>query len=102
MGQTEETGPTLSENLAEIISKVLKKIMPVDKLKALLDKYPRPDNISPLISPTVNNSIWQKLKHETRKADIRLGQIQDNVVKTVTATVKVVEKLSNLKGKLTD
>ena len=98
----EETGPAIPENLAEIVTKMLQKRLPEDKQKDLLNLLPRPENVPMLVAPRVNNSIWLKMKHESRKNDIKTSQIQEKVTKALVANVRVVEKLSQLRSKMTD
>ena len=87
MCQEEKTGPAVPDNLATMVTNMLKKKLPEDRMKDLLDKYPRPSNIDLLAPPRVNNSIWLKLKHETKKQDLKSSQLQEKITKALTANV---------------
>ena len=58
------------------------------KLKEKLAKYNRPDNCEKLTVPKVNPEIWNKLKHITRSADLRLANMQKVLVKVGSVVAK--------------
>ena len=97
----EETGPAIPQNLADIVTKMLQKRVSDDKQKEILN-LPRPENVPLLVAPRVNNAIWLKINHDTRKTDIKTSHLQEKVAKTIISNVLVTEKLSQLRGKMTD
>ena len=54
---SEKTSPSLRKCLAPIFNNLLAEKMGDKKLKAKLDKYPRPENVKGLRTPKVNPSI---------------------------------------------
>ena len=58
---SEKTSPLLCAGLAAIFNNLLSEKMGEEKLKAKLDKYPRPENVKGLRTPKVNPSIWSQL-----------------------------------------
>lgn len=50
----EKTSPAFREGLAAIFNNLLSEKMGEEKLKAKLDKYPRPENVKGLQTPKVN------------------------------------------------
>ena len=56
-------------------------------------KYNRLDNFEKLTLPEVNPEIWNKLKHVTRSADLRLANMQKILVKVGSAVAKSTDTL---------
>ena len=100
LGMPEKTGPAVTENLASLVTKMLKTKIPEERSKTLLEKFVRPENIPLLVNPRVNQHIWMKLKQNTRKGDLRLTHIGDKVVKTLVALTTIVERLNALKDQV--
>ena len=63
------------------------------KLKEKLAKYNRPDNCEKLTVPKVNPEIWNKLKHGTKSAVLRLANMQKVLVKVGSAVAKATDTL---------
>ena len=51
-------------------------------------------------STKVNHLIWDKLKSDTRSADIKLQRVQSNLVKGLVPVVSVTEKLVKARDKI--
>ena len=68
---SEKPSPPLREGLAAIFNNLLSEKMGDEKLKAKLDKYPRPENFKGLRTPKVNPSIWSQLSTSMKTQDVR-------------------------------
>ena len=51
----------------------------------MLHAHKKPENCSELFVPRVNSEIWQKMRPYQRKADIKLSNLQDTLIKGVSA-----------------
>ena len=81
------------QKLADIVNKRWGSKLEDAKLKEKLAKYNRPDNCEKLTVPKVNPEIWNKLKHVTRSADLRLANMQKVLVKVGSAVAKSTDTL---------
>ena len=77
---SEKTSPPLRENLAAIFNNLLSEKMGDEKLKAKLDKYPRPENVKELRTPKVNPSIWSQLSTTMKAQDVRSQKVQNTLI----------------------
>ena len=68
------------------------------RLKEKLAKYNRPDNCEKLTVSKVNPEIWNKLKHVTRSADLRLANMRKILVKVGSAVAKSTDILLALRA----
>ena len=89
----EQTDPKVAQKLADIVNKRWGSKLEDAKLKEKLAKYNRPDNCEKLTVPKVNPEIWNKLKHVTRSADLRLANMQKVLVKVGSAVAKSTDRL---------
>ena len=89
----EQTDPKVAQKLADIVNKRWGSKLEKAKLKEKLAKYNRPDNCEKLTVPKVNPEIWNKLKHVTRSADLRLANMQKVLVKVGSAVAKSTDTL---------
>ena len=80
-------------NKAGIVNKRWGSKLEEAKLKEKLAKYNRPDNCEKLNVPKVNPEIWNKLKHVTRSAELRLANMQKILVKVVSTVAKSTDTL---------
>ncbi|XP_028517175.1 uncharacterized protein LOC114575812 [Exaiptasia diaphana] len=64
------------------------------------NRYNRPENCDCLETTKVNHLIWDKLKSETRSADIKLQRVQTNLVKGVIPIVSLIQELVNARDKI--
>ena len=89
----EQTAPKVAQKLADIVNKRWGSKLEEAKLKEKLAKYNRPDNCEKLTVPKVNPEIWNKLKHGTKSADLRLANMQKVLVKVGSAVAKATDTL---------
>ena len=68
---SEKSSPPLHEGLAAIFNNLLSEKIKDEKLKAKLDKYPRPEDVKGLRTPKVNPSIWSQLPTTIKAQDVR-------------------------------
>ena len=61
--------------LAKIITSKLTEIL------TYLSKYKRPQDCEKMYSPNVNAKIWHKMKPFAKKADIKMANLQDTLLK---------------------
>jgi hypothetical protein len=81
----EATGPPISDKLAKIINSKLTEDFDTPKLKETLSKYKRPQNCEAMYVPKVNTEIWQKMKPFAKKADIKMANLQDTLLKGLSS-----------------
>ena len=76
-----------------------------EKLKAKLDKYPRPENVKGLRTPKVNPSIWSQLSTSMKTQDVRSQKGQNTLIGAISAMTKAANlalgKYSNDKELIT-
>ena len=89
----EQTDLKVAQKLADIVNKRWGSKLEEAKLKEKLAKYNRPDNCEKLTVPKVNPEIWNKLKHGTKSADLRLANMQKVLVKVGSAVAKATDTL---------
>ena len=88
---SEKTSPPLREGLAAIFNNLLSEKMGEEKLKAKLEKYPRPENVQGLRTPKVNPSIWSQLSTAMKAQDVRSQKGQNNLIGAITAMTKAAD-----------
>ena len=81
----EVVGAKINQRLANIASN--------DKLKALLAKHAKPKNCPDITTVRVNPEIWDQMNNFTRKADLRVSNIQQALQKATFGILKVCDKL---------
>ena len=89
----ELVGAKINQRLANIASKRWGITLPNDKLKALLAKHARPENCPDITMVRVNPEIWDQMNNFRRKADLRVGNIQQALQKATFGMLKVCDKL---------
>lgn len=94
----EQTDPKVAQKLADIVNKRWGSKLEDAKLKEKLAKYNRPYNCEKLTLPKVNPEIWNKLKHVTRSADLRLTNMQKVLVKVGSAVTKSTDLLLGIRA----
>ena len=90
----EQTDLKVAQKLAEIVNKRWGSKLQEAKLKETLAKYNRPDNCEKLTVPKVNPEIWNKLKHGTKSADLRLANMQ-KVLTHCWPSVQILRRLQH-------
>lgn len=93
----DNTGPDIDKELAAIVNGSMTKALPEDKLKTLLDKYPRSQNCESVIVPKVNPEVWTKLTSNVRSNDIKIQKVEKFLCKAVTSLGIMADKLLKTK-----
>ena len=83
--EQEDTGPPISQKLADIINKRWSEKVGEHKLHEKRDKYPRPTNCERVIVPRVNPEIWARIDHYAKQLDLQVSSIHTNLVKVTDA-----------------
>jgi hypothetical protein len=96
----DDTGPNVSEKLADIVNKRWAEKLDDSKFKSKLEKYNRPANCTRLLVPKVNPEIWANLNHNTKSADLRIVNFQKTLTKAGSALTKMTDSLLELRTKL--
>ena len=87
----EETSPPLRKALAAIFNNLLSEKMGDEKLKAKLDKYPRPENVKSLQNPKVNPSIWSQVLTAMKAQDVRSQKGHNTLIGTIAVMTKAAD-----------
>jgi hypothetical protein len=95
----DDTGPNVSEKLADIVNKRWAEKLDDSKFKSKLEKYNRPANCTRLLVPKVNLEIWANLNHNTKSADLRIVKFQKTLTKAGSALTKMTDSLLELRTK---
>ena len=96
--EDEPTGPNIQQNLANIAMKRWEISLSSDKLKGLLAKHLKPGNCPELLVPKVNPEIWSQLENYRRKADLRLGNLQQTLQKATFGILNSCHQLVSEHG----
>ena len=86
---TDKVGDDIPEPLANLLSSMLTKKMDEAGLVKQAELYPRPSNLPPLVTPTVNVEIWDQIQKSTRSRDIKMHKGQNSTVKGLSALTKL-------------
>ena len=92
-GHLHETGPPISEHLANVVAKKITTDYDLDQRKEILSKYKTPQNCDELYVPRINPEIWEKSKLFARRKDIKVSVLQDILVKVTSAISLVTDDL---------
>ena len=98
---TDKVGDDIPEPLANLLSSMLTKRMDEAGLVKKAELYPRPSNLPPLVTPTVNVEIWDQIQKGTRSRDIKMQKGQNSTVKGLSALTKLAGVLLEAKNKKT-
>ena len=96
----EKSSPSVSNQLAVLVNGVIRANVPDEVQTQRINAYNRPENCDSLITVKVNPLIWEKLRSETRSADIKLQEVQTLIVKSVIPTVQTIEALKKAKDQV--
>ncbi len=96
------SGPAVQAKLANITEKMIEVRFSEDRMKNVLDKIVRPKNIKNVGPPRVNASIWQRIKLDTKKQDVKFVKVTEKICKSIISSVLIAEKLQKIKEKVTD
>ena len=94
--KSDQSGPPVKQELADLVSHMIKEGIIDDTLADKIKKYPRPQNCEALSKVTVNKLIWEKMTPSARSQDVKLQKVQTNLIAGVSAVVKSVDKLLDL------
>ena len=97
LDDSEDTSEAIDGELAEIANKRWGKKLGPDKLKEKLGKYKRPANCTTLTPIRINNEIWTRLNTRKKTADLKVGNIQQCILKVAYANLQMASKLLQLK-----
>ena len=92
----EDTGPPISQKLADIINKRWSEKLGDHKLNEKREKYHRPTNCERVTVPRVNPEIWARIDHNAKQLDLRATAIQTNLVKVGAILAQSTDKLLSL------
>ena len=92
-GHLDETGPPISEHLANMVAKKITTDYDLDQRKEILRKYKTQQNCDELYEPRINPEIWEKLKPFARNKDIKVSVLQNILVKVTSAISLVTDDL---------
>ncbi|PFX19912.1 Pro-Pol polyprotein [Stylophora pistillata] len=96
----QKKAPAINEQIAKIVHGLLREKLTDKVLTATQNRYNTPENYECLTSTKVNHLIWDKLKPDTRCADIKLQRVQSNLVKGLIPVVSMAEKLVQAQDKI--
>lgn len=84
---SDDAGPAISDKLAKITDKNFVSDLEIEKLKSIIKKYKRPENCEQLYVPKVNPEIWYKIPGHARKKDIKIANLQDTLLTSISAVM---------------
>lgn len=96
----QKKAPAINEQIAKIVPGLMREKLTDEVLTATQNRYNTPENWECLTSTKVNHLIWDKLKPDTRSADIKLQRVQSNLVKGLIPVVSMAEKLVRVRDKI--
>ena len=91
-----KVGSPLDEDLADFLHKSVTSAPDRDFLMDTKEQFLRPENCPTLVVPRVNDKVWEKTKMPIRQLDLKLQDIQSNMVSSVYAMSSVVSQLKKL------
>ena len=92
----ENFGPKVTQNLADLALKRWGKKLPQEKLKALLAQHEVPENCAKMVVPKVNSEIWSQLNTRRKTHDLRLNNMQKNLLRATSAVLSMCDKVLSL------
>ena len=99
---SEKTGDSVNEDLAKILSSLLKDKIPEEKVQEKINKYPRPANVEGLQTPRINPLIWSQLPAPVRTQDSKSQKLQNALLASIVSTTKAVDLLLKHKSGMSD
>ena len=89
----DKCSPNVADKLAGIVNNAIQTNLNAEKLKAMIDKYPRPENCHDLRVPEVNSEIWSKLNRGTKSAELQMQKMQGIVLRAMVPLIQVMDDL---------
>jgi hypothetical protein len=81
-------GDDIDSGIASSLQYLLNTKLPEKPLKDILEKYETPANAKNLCVPKVNTQIWDSLRPHSRNNDLKLQNVENLMVKGITAFTK--------------
>jgi hypothetical protein len=100
LGNNEDVGPALPENLAVLLTKLMKTTVPTERHKTMFKEIKTQKNVPMLKCPRVNAEIWSNLNQNSQKQDFRLAVTQTKIAKMLTLSAELTAGLTELRLKL--
>lgn len=102
--QDTDVSSDINSKIADIVNDSVSKKLAGEKVKGLLEKYPRPKNCNSQV-PKINPEIWAKLSGPSKSRDIRMQKAQKYLEKAVMSLACLADnvlsaKLNNTPGKI--
>ena len=89
----EERGPPLNENIAKLVQNLVYNDINVEKLENLLKEVLPPGNKNGLEANKVNSKIWQQIAHQTKSFELKLQNLQQLILKSLSVLDKTANTL---------
>ena len=89
----EERGPPLNENIAKLVQNLVYNDINVEKLENLLKEVLSPGNKNGLEANKVNSEIWQQIAHQTKSFELKLQNLQQLILKSLSVLDKTANTL---------
>ena len=96
----QKKAPAVNDQITKIVQDLLREKLTEEVLTATQNRYNPPEKCECLTSTKVNHLIWDKLKSDSRSADIKLQRVKSNLVKGLVPIVSVIEKLVKARDKI--
>ena len=93
LAATNKEGPPVNKVVADFVDATFKQTASEDETKGLQEKWAKLANISMLVTPRVDDSLWKKLSPYVRKRDRKIAHVQDNLIKSVRNVQSCVANL---------
>ena len=90
----EEDGEDLSHSLATFLMTRFQTQTDPKKLKAKFDHYKRPAYYQILTAPQTNKEIWRSLKIAAKRTDVKMTNVQKNLLKATSALARCADDLA--------
>ena len=91
--KSEETGPSIHEEIAKIVTRLVRDVMLEERLQDKINKYPQPENCEGLTKVRVKQLIWDNLSSTIRSQDLKFQKVQTSIVKGMTALARVTDAI---------
>ena len=89
----EERRPPLNENIAKLVQNLVYNDINVEKLENLLKEVLSPGNKNGLEANKVNSEIWQQIAHQTKSFELKLQNLQQLILKSLSVLDKTANTL---------
>ena len=97
---SEESGPAIDKELAEIVNKGLRSVGQTEEVKKLKKKFKKPSNVENLQVPTVEPIMWRNMSEKGKAADAAVQKAVAKFVPGVAAVIQQLELINKNKKQL--